>query len=84
MLPKGKQIGHRGVSSHNPRSIGLSDKQNGTRSQFPKDGDRTSVPNFDMIVDTLLDAEKLGIQDNGIAEDRAVYLLLLLLCDPES
>lgn len=48
------------------RSIGPSDKQNGIRYQFLKDGDRTSVPNLDMIMDTLLlDAEKLGIQDNG-------------------
>lgn len=56
---------HRGVPNRITRSIGPSDKQNGIRYQFLKDGDRTSVPNLDMIMDTLLlDAEKLGIQDN--------------------
>lgn len=65
LLPKGKQVEHRGVSSCIPKSIGLSDKQNGTRSQFPKDEQDISVKLRHDHGCSSPYTEKLGIQDNG-------------------
>lgn len=49
------------------------------------DGEGGPVGNFGMIMDILfINAKGPGIQDSWQAEDFTVYLLLLLLWDPES